>query len=137
MNPKERAKYLLEHNNLMTIATADSSGKPWVSTVGFSYDESFNLYWVSHMDHLHSRNVRARPQVGIVIFGTIPPDDMDGIYFDAEAKQLDDEEDILKGMAAMSKSEKSDKFIIHSIEDVSGKACWRVYRATAKEVTKR
>ena len=121
----------------MTIATADVNGKPWVSTVGFSYDERFNLYWVSHKDHLHSRNVKARPQVGIVIFGPIPPDDMDGIYFDAEATELQDESDIKKGMEIMTKSEKSDKFIIHSIADVSGKACWRIYRATPKEITKR
>lgn len=137
MTPSERAKYIIENVKLMTIATADVDGKPWVSTVGFSYDNSYNLYWVSHKDHLHSRNIKSRPQVGIVIFGPIPPDDRDGVYFDAEAVELVAKKDIAIAITIMSKLQNPKKFSIQSIKDVTGKASWRIYKATPNEITKR
>ncbi len=137
MTPSERAKYLIENNQLMTIATADVLGKPWASTVGYSYDEDFNLYWVSHKEHLHSMNVRSRPQVGIVIFGSIPPNDMDGVFVDAEASELENESDIRKGMEVMGKTNQPEKFRIKSMSDVIGDASWRIYKAKPIEITKR
>lgn len=137
MTPSERAKYIIENVKLMTIATADAKGKPWASTVGFAYDSSYNLYWVSHKDHLHSRNIKARPQIGIVIFGPVSPNEQDGVYFDAEAFELENEEDITAGMTVMSKLQNPKKFSIRSIEDVRGDASWRIYKAKPREITKR
>ena len=137
MTPSQRAKYLIENNQLMTVATADALGKPWISTVGYSYDEDFNLYWVSHKDHLHSMNVKSRPQVGIVIFGPITPNDMDGVFFEAEALELENENDIKKGIEVMTKTSQPHKFTIKSKSNVSGDASWRIYRAKPIEITKR
>lgn len=138
MTSSQKAKYIIENNKHMTIATADINGKPWATTVGFSFDKSYNLYWVSHKDHLHSRNIKLRPQVGIVIFGNIPPNDIDGVYFDAEAFELEDENEIKTGVEIISKNAESPKkFTIQSIKDVQGSACWRIYKAIPKEITKR
>lgn len=138
MSPTEKVKYLIENNTTMIIATANADGKPWISPVFFSYDDQFNLYWVSDKKAQHSASVRTRPQVGIVIVGAIPPEDYpDAAYFDAEAIELNNETDIKQGMTALAKRHQADKFVIKTPADASGDACWRIYKATYKEVSKR
>lgn len=138
MNSSQKAVWLLENSKTMVIATADENGKPWISPVFFSYDDSHSLYWVSDKGARHSENVRNRPEIGVVIYGKVPPEEYpDAVYFDAVALELESEEDIRHGITALAKREQAEKFVIKSIADVTGPSCWRIYRATAKEITKR
>ena len=137
MDARQRAIYLIEHNNFMVVATADKAGKPWISPVGFSYDEAFNLYWISAENALHSANLRDRPQVAIVIYGQLPEGPFDGVYFDATAAELTDTGEIEAGLAAFSRRPGPPKFVAHSVSDVTGQAAWRMYKATALSVSKR
>lgn len=138
MNDSETARYLIQNNKYMTIATADGDGKPWVSPVYFRHDDQFNLYWVSDKDALHSLNIRNRPAVGIVIFGPTPPtDSYDGLYLDCIAQELNDDSEIRAAMMVLNQGKQEDKFMIKSFDDVTGKAAWRIYKATPQEVTKR
>jgi uncharacterized protein YhbP (UPF0306 family) len=121
----------------MTIASADATGKPWASPVVFGYDENCNLYWVSAKDARHSRNIAARPQVGIVIVGPLFDGSIDGIYFDAEAHELKSKADIGKAIFVLAQRKQEPKFTVKVIEDVAGEAAWRIYEAVPSEITKR
>jgi nitroimidazol reductase NimA-like FMN-containing flavoprotein (pyridoxamine 5'-phosphate oxidase superfamily) len=132
----EKARYLIDNMEFMVLSTADASGKPSVSPVFFSCDEKCNLYWVSSKDAKHSHNVRGRKQVAIAIFGMLP-EGVDGIYFDTEAVELEADEELVEAMKVMQKRQQSEKFMIKTLADVTGDACWRIYRATPHEITKR
>lgn len=66
----------------MTLATADAEGKPWASPVEFACDELLRIYWFSHVDSRHSRNVRANPRVAISIYDSTQAP---GVYGEAQA----------------------------------------------------
>ena len=93
--PLESAKQIISENIYMTIASASSDGKPWISPVFFAYDEFYNLYWVSNKHSKHSTLIRSNPDVAIVIFDSRAPEgEGDGVYFEAvvEEARLEDEE---------------------------------------------
>lgn len=138
MNSVEKAKYIIENNNFMVISTADGSGKPWVSPVGFVYDDKYNLYWVSYKEALHSKNIRNRPEIAIVIFGQLPEGGFDGVYIDATASELDDEAAIRLGINLFkTRRPQPPKFQTKSLQEVTGSAAWRMYRAIPMAVSKR
>lgn len=138
MNDNETAKCLLDNNFIMTVATANSKGKPWVSPVGYSVDEANNLYWLSSKDAEHSQNIRSRPEVAIVIAGETPEHGLDGVYFDATAEELSDNKEIQNAIDhILPKRSKKPRFGVHSLADVTGEAAWRVYKATPKAAWKR
>src|SRR6266851_10030502 len=135
MNDTEKAQYLLEHTEFMVLSTADEQGKPSVSPVAFCYDERHNLYWVSDKAARHSRNVRVRPQVAIAIFGRLPDGGVEGIYFDTQARELEPGDELAAAIKRMQGRQQSEKFMIKSLADVTGNACWRLYKATPHEIT--
>ena len=138
MNSLEKAKYIIENNDFMVISTADGMGKPWISPVGFVYDDSYSLYWVSYKEALHSKNIKIRPEVAIVIFGQMPEGDFDGVYIDAEAHELDNEVDIQLGIDLFAaRRPQPSKFVTQSISDVIANAAWRMYKAIPVEISKR
>jgi uncharacterized protein YhbP (UPF0306 family) len=108
------SKAIIASNIYMTVATADTSGKPWISPVFFAYDEAYNLYWVSSKNALHSTNLATRPQLAIVIYdSTRPEGEGDGVYFDCEAMALEAEADIVKAMELMGARVTMDEFRVH------------------------
>ena len=138
MNSEEKAIYIIAHNQFMVISTADSAGKPWVSPVGFVYDDDYNLYWVSSKDALHSTNIKARPEVAIVIYGQMPKGNMDGVYVDAAACELTDLDEIQHAIDLFAiRRPQPDRFATHSTADVTGQANWRMYKATVTQYSKR
>lgn len=137
MNSAQKAKYIIENNIFMVIATADSSGKPWVSPVGFTFDDKYNLYWVSYKNALHSKNIKSRPEVAITIFGQMPDKAFDGVYIDAKAVELEDKDEIEFAIKVFAKRPQSSKFTTTSVADVVGDAAWRMYQAIPVEISKR
>jgi uncharacterized protein YhbP (UPF0306 family) len=138
MNTSQTARYLIENNKHMTVATASTDAKPWVSPVFYTPDKAFNLYWVSDKEAIHSRNIRSNPRVAIVIFGPVPPDNtIDGVYLDADAVELADEQEIQAAIGVLTQRKQAEKFTIKSPSDVTGRAAWRIYKATPKQVSKR
>ena len=137
MKTVEIAKYIIANNDLMTVATANQDGKPWVSPVGYTFDKDYNLYWVSHKDAIHSENVRLKPEVAIVIVGNNPDGNMDGVYFDATAVELNDVTELPAAIELVDSRNKDAKYVIGSVENATGDAAWRIYKATPKSVWKR
>src|SRR3954447_15693147 len=87
------ARRLLDTNRYMTLATADASGRPWVSPVWFAPAGEDELLWVSSPDRRHSQNVAARPQIAIVIFdSTARVGEAEALYLEASAERVPDAE---------------------------------------------
>ena len=88
-DPAAVARRLVDANSYLTLATADASGRPWVSPVWFAPDGDDGFLWVSAPETRHSRNVAARPEVAIVIFdSTVPVGAAEALYVEAVAEEL-------------------------------------------------
>lgn len=78
------ARELIDSVQYLTLATADEAGRPWASPVWFAHDNYERFIWVSKPEALHSRNLAARPEVGIVIFdSTVPAGSGQAVYAEA------------------------------------------------------
>jgi general stress protein 26 len=68
-NPYDKkARAVIEKSNYMVIGTSTKSGKPWTAPVLFVHDASFNIYFLSAVDALHSENILENANVSISIF---------------------------------------------------------------------
>lgn len=136
-NPQSIAKRIIEENRYMTLSTASLGGKPWISPVFFSYDEQFNLYWVSNKEALHSKLIRTNPQVAIVIFNSQALDrEIDAVYIEATVHELESSEDIDVAVKVLDRRIQKDIFRVKSIQAVTNDAVWRIYRAIPNAVSK-
>jgi nitroimidazol reductase NimA-like FMN-containing flavoprotein (pyridoxamine 5'-phosphate oxidase superfamily) len=133
-DPAERARRLIETQTVMTVGTADATGRPSVSPVAFVHDDDFNLYWVSSRTAAHSDNIRTRPEVAIAVFASEP---QDGVYVDGTATELEDQAEIERAIALLNRRTQPSKFDIGGPGDVTGDAAWRIYKATRVETTVR
>jgi hypothetical protein len=93
----ERARRMLAANQYLTLATADSAGRPWASTLWCAVWQpttppdalDLRLLWLSRAEARHSRNLLARPEVGISIFdSTQPAGTGDGLQLEADAGRV-------------------------------------------------
>ena len=83
------ARAMIDANLYMTLATADSSGRPWASPVYYAVARYREFFWISEPEATHSRNLSSRPDVTIVIFdSTAPINTGRGVYMTAAAKKL-------------------------------------------------
>jgi hypothetical protein len=88
-----RARGIIDENRYMTLGTADQDGTPWANPVYFTPDGYTDFYWVSSPDARHSRNIAARPVVGIVVFdSTVRIGTAEAVYLSAVAGQVPDNE---------------------------------------------
>jgi uncharacterized protein YhbP (UPF0306 family) len=88
-----RARAIIDENRYMTLGTADQDGTPWANPVYFTPDGYTHFYWVSSPDARHSRNIAARPEVGIVVFdSTVRIGTAEAVYLSAVAGEVPDGE---------------------------------------------
>ena len=124
---------IVRANQYMVLATADGAGAPWATPVWFATEDGRNLYWVSSPETRHSRNLAARPQVGIAIFdSTQAPGTGKGVYLSAMAAQVAPDE-LDAGIAIFTAAGLAVGLSAWSVDDVQAPAKHRLYRATAVE----
>lgn len=117
----------------MVLATADETGRPWVSPVYFAVDRYTDFYWVSSHTATHSRNIGARPEVSIVVFNSqVPIGAGQGVYMSASAEEVTGT-DIVRRVAIFSRRSLEHGGKPWTADDVRGQAPIRLYRATARE----
>ena len=81
----EKARYIVENNNYMVVATSDKSARPWAAPVFYTHDEKYNFYFLSAVDSKHAENVRENPNAFIVIFdSTAPVGQSDGVQMEVK-----------------------------------------------------
>jgi nitroimidazol reductase NimA-like FMN-containing flavoprotein (pyridoxamine 5'-phosphate oxidase superfamily) len=114
----------------MVISTADKDGNPWITPVSYAFDQQYCLYWVSAKDSRHSSNIRERKEVSIVIYMYEPK--ADAVYIEAEAEELTDDAEIIDAIKVRSSRPQLKKFEVKSLEEVTSRAAWRIYKAIPK-----
>ena len=88
-----RARAIIDENRYLTLGTADQEGTPWATPVFFTPDGYSDYYWVSSPEARHSRNIAARPEVGIVVFdSTVRIGTAEAVYLSAVAAEVPDDE---------------------------------------------
>jgi pyridoxine/pyridoxamine 5'-phosphate oxidase len=133
-DPAAIATRIIEANVYMTLATADGEGRPWPSPVWFANEGLTRFVWVSKPGALHSRNLAARPQVGIVIFdSTVGQGAAEAVYVEAEAEQLEGAEEE-RGIDIFNRRSESLGWPSWSVADVREPARLRLYGATASSL---
>ena len=131
MADRYEARAIIEHLAYMVLGTADADGHPWATPVYFATDGHDAFYWVSSPEATHSRNIAARPEVGIVIFdSTVPIGTGQGVYIEARAEQLGDQ-DMDEGLAVFSRRSIQHGGSAWTRDDVEGEGLIRMYRAVA------
>jgi pyridoxine/pyridoxamine 5'-phosphate oxidase len=127
----ERARAIVDAASYLTLATADEAGRPWASPVWFATADRRELVWVSHPDARHSRNVAARPEVGIVIFdSTQAPGTGAGVYMEARAEEVPPDA-FERCLAVYAGRSERDGLRAWTAADVGAPARHRLYRAVA------
>jgi hypothetical protein len=128
-----RFRRVIDANLYMTLGTADELGSPWATPVYFAHADYREFVWVSKPGARHSRNIAARPQIGIVVFDSHAPIGTGGgVYMAATAEQLlgDGRLGAIEVFSARSVAHGGGAF---GLADVEPPAELRIYRATATE----
>lgn len=132
--PAEIATEIVDRSLYLVVGTADSSGQPWATPVYFAHRDYREYFWVSEPEAQHSRNLRDRREVGGVIFdSTTPINTGQGVYILGVGQELPAHE-CAEPIQIFSK-----RVVEHGgdpwvLEDVTGDARHRLYRATAEAV---
>ena len=122
------ARELIAANRYMTLATADTSGRPWISPVWFAPDDG-GFLWISRPDSRHSRNLAERPELALVIYdSTVLPAERQALYIEAVAEQLDGEpRDV--AVARYSEHSVAQHLEPLTIDEVTESSPLRIFRA--------
>jgi nitroimidazol reductase NimA-like FMN-containing flavoprotein (pyridoxamine 5'-phosphate oxidase superfamily) len=128
------ARRIVDENLYMTIGTADEDGAPWVSPVYYAPAGYSELFWVSHPEARHSRNIEVRPQVAIVIFDSrIPIGTGQAVYISAQAALVEDDAEVEAGIGVFSSRSQEHGAQPWTPENVAPSAGIRLYRARVSE----
>jgi hypothetical protein len=125
------ARAIIDANLYLVLATADGTGRPWSSPVYFAHDGYAEFLWVSAPEAAHSRNIAARPQIGIVIFDSHAPIGTgQGVYMSAVAEQVGGD-DLLRGIETFSQRSLAHGGLEWTVKHVHAESGLRLYRAIA------
>jgi Pyridoxamine 5'-phosphate oxidase len=125
------ARRIVDANLYMVLATADATGRPWASPVYFANSGYDEFFWVSSPEATHSRNLAARPEVGIVVFDSQAAIGTgQGVYMAAVAGQVAGA-DLERGIEVFSRRSLAHGGVAWTAADVQGETGIRLYRATA------
>jgi nitroimidazol reductase NimA-like FMN-containing flavoprotein (pyridoxamine 5'-phosphate oxidase superfamily) len=128
------AREILAAGSYVVLATADGDGVPWSSPVWFATEDNRELYWVSHPEAHHSRNIAVRPQIALVVFdSTVAAGHGQAVYMTATAEQLTDPAAIERGLAVFSGEADRQGLGEWGLDRISGEARLRLYRASMHE----
>jgi Pyridoxamine 5'-phosphate oxidase len=84
-------KEVFEQIKYCTVATVSNDGQPWNTVVFSAYDDKGNIYWGSHVDAQHSRNIRNNGKVFLVIYNsTVAAGTGVGVYIKATCAEISD-----------------------------------------------
>jgi nitroimidazol reductase NimA-like FMN-containing flavoprotein (pyridoxamine 5'-phosphate oxidase superfamily) len=127
------ARELIDRNLYMVLGTAGEDGQPWVTPVYYSAEGHKNFYWVSSPEAMHSRNIAARPEVGIVIFDSQTPiGTAQAVYMSGVAEEVTGG-DIAGGVDTFSREAQARGAGEWTPEKVQPPAHLRLYRAAASQ----
>jgi nitroimidazol reductase NimA-like FMN-containing flavoprotein (pyridoxamine 5'-phosphate oxidase superfamily) len=96
------AQAILSQLASITLATATQDGVPWNAPVYAAFDEAYTFFWVSAKYARHSQNIRANHRIAIVVYdSTVLPGTGKGVYIEARAYELTDEQECREALACL------------------------------------
>ncbi|HLV99464.1 MAG TPA: pyridoxamine 5'-phosphate oxidase family protein [Ktedonobacterales bacterium] len=96
------AQAILSQRTYITLATATTDGVPWNAPVYAAFDDTYTFFWVSAKYARHSQNIRANPRIAIVVYdSTVPRGERAGVYMEARAYELTDEQECSHALACL------------------------------------
>ena len=126
---REMARRVIDDNRFMVLGTVEPDGRPRLSPVFFTPARYRDLYWVSSPDAQHSRNVRERPDVQIVVFDSSrPPGHGEAVYLAATAHEVSPDE--LSDVVDEAFDPDTRGARAFSVDELSGDGDLRLYVAT-------
>jgi general stress protein 26 len=127
---REMARRVVDGNRYLVLGTVEDDGQPRLSPVYFTPARYRDFYWVSSPDAQHSHNVRARPEVRIVVFdSTTLPGRSEAVYISATAREVPDDQlpDVLhEAFDPVNRGARA-----FTADELSGEGDLRLYLATA------
>ena len=124
------ARRVIDHNRYLVLGTVEPDGRPRLSPVFFTPARYRDFYWVSSPEAQHSRNVRARPEVQIVVFdSTRLPGDGEAVYLAASAREVSADE--LPDVVDEAFDPATRGARAFRVDELSGDGDLRLYVATA------
>jgi hypothetical protein len=107
---------------------------PWVTPVWYAQTGYRRFIWLSAPDRRHSRNVRARAEVSIVIFDSqVEVGSARAVYMSASAEELSGAE-LEREIAVFDAATQAQGLARRwTLEDVLAPAPYRLYRATVSQ----
>ena len=134
MKHDDIARAILDGSGYVVLASADAQGTPWSSPVWFAHEGYRELFWVSAPDARHSRNIAARPSIGMVVFdSTVAPGSGQAVYMTATAQQVEDPAALEHGLAVFSRASQRSIGTEWRRDRVSGASRLRLYGASVHE----
>ena len=131
--PEEVARSIADSNLYLTLGTADGAGRPWAAPVYYAHSGYTEFFWVSAPDTTHSRNIAARPRIGIVVFDSgAPIGTGQALYMAAAAGEVA-EDGLAAGIEVFSRRSQAHGGRAWTQADVEGPSRLRLYRAVATE----
>jgi hypothetical protein len=129
----DRAHALLAANRYAVIGTATPSGDPWVSPVYFVNRGLGTLLWLSRPSSRHSRLIAGNARIAVTVFdSTVPMGGATAFYALATAALCPDT-DLPAQLEAFSAHSVADGFPAWRLDQVTGDAALRLYRAEVSE----
>ena len=135
MNLRKLIDDYLKEAKLMQIATS-ADGRPWVASVWFAADNSFNLYFISRQTRRHSQEITRNPQVAGAI---VKPHDTlgdktRGLQFEGKCSDVKGKE-LIKSFALFAKRfPKVTKFILSPKDIINGVTDHRLYKIIPSKI---
>ena len=131
---RDMARSIIESNRYMVLGTADEAGVPWVTPVWFAQSEYRRFVWVSSPDRRHSRNVRARPELSIVVFDSrVAVGSARAVYMSGRAEEVPGA-DLERDIALFDSTGQAQGLTRRwALADVLAPAPYRLYRATVSQ----
>ena len=127
------ARELLDTNAFLTLGTVGPGGRPWTSPVYFAAAGLREFYWCSETGAAHSRNLATSPQVSIVVFdSSVRPYHGRALYAAGSAGELRGD-DLERGLRVYPGPADRGGTAL-TVDDVTGSAPYRLYRATATDL---
>jgi nitroimidazol reductase NimA-like FMN-containing flavoprotein (pyridoxamine 5'-phosphate oxidase superfamily) len=128
------ARTILDTGLYVVLATADGDGVPWASPVWYAMEDYRALYWVSHPGARHSRNIALRPQIAMVVFDSaVAPGTGQAVYMTATAEQVTDPAAVEHAIGTISRVSLRQGAEEFGLDQVSGDARLRPYRASVHQ----
>ncbi|MBI4080446.1 MAG: pyridoxamine 5'-phosphate oxidase family protein [Candidatus Levybacteria bacterium] len=117
------AKDIIKNNIYLTLATTDGK-TPWSSPLFYCIDDSYNFYFISQMDCVHTKNVLVNPKVGFSIFDSHAPEGKgNGVQASGSVNLLKGKNEIVEALRHYHTS-----FIKCEAEDFTGLKPYRLFK---------